>query len=48
MAVHDMIAKTSTEYAKWHIIPSNNKNYARIKVLEIVRDSLTNALRVKT
>lgn len=44
MAVHDMIAKTSTEYAPWHIIPANSKNYARISVLKIIRDSMKNAL----
>lgn len=44
-AVHDMVAKTSTEYSPWHIIPANNKNYARISVLKIIRDSMKNALK---
>jgi len=44
-AVHDMIAKTSTEYAPWHIIPANSKNYARITVLKIIRDSMKEALK---
>ena len=47
-AVHDMIAKTSTEYAKWNIIPANNKNFARIRVLEIIRGSMKNALSLKS
>lgn len=32
-ASEDMINKTSTEYAPWHIIPGNDKRYARIEVL---------------
>ncbi len=43
-AVHDMIAKTSTEYAPWHIVPANSKNYARITVLKIIRDSMKQSL----
>jgi len=43
-AVHDMVAKTSTEYSPWHIIPANNKNYARIAVLKIIRNSMIEAL----
>ena len=35
-AVDEMIAKTSTESAPWHIIESNDKKYARIKALKIV------------
>ncbi|WP_089937694.1 polyphosphate:AMP phosphotransferase [Candidatus Entotheonella palauensis] len=33
-AVHDMILRTSTEHAPWHLIPSNNKRWARIEVLK--------------
>lgn len=46
-AVHDMVAKTSTEYAPWHIIPANSKNFARIKVLKIIRDSMKSSLEKK-
>jgi AMP-polyphosphate phosphotransferase len=46
-AVHDMIAKTSTEYAPWHVIPANSKNYARITVLKIIRDSMKSGLERK-
>ncbi len=35
-AVDEMIAKTSTEYAPWHIIQSNDKLYARIQAINIV------------
>jgi len=32
-AAHDMILHTSTDYAPWRLIPSNNKRWARIEVL---------------
>lgn len=35
-AVDEMIEKTSTEFAPWHILESNDKRYARIQALEIV------------
>lgn len=33
-ASEDMIKKTDTGYAPWHIIPGNDKRYARIEVLK--------------
>lgn len=33
-AMNDMVVRTSTTYAPWTVIPSMNKPYARIKVLE--------------
>ena len=35
-AIDEMIAKTSTKYAPWHILESNDKKYARIKALKII------------
>lgn len=35
-AVNEMVEKTSTEYAPWHILESNDKKYARIQALKIV------------
>ncbi|MCC6095611.1 MAG: polyphosphate:AMP phosphotransferase [Eubacterium sp.] len=35
-AVNEMIQKTSTTFAPWHILESNDKKYARIKALRIV------------
>ena len=34
MAIADMIEKTSTTYAPWTVVSSNDKYYSRIKVLE--------------
>ena len=42
-----MIAKTSTTYAPWHILESNDKHYARLKALRIVVENLEEALAKK-
>ena len=39
-AIDEMIEKTSTKNAPWHIIESNDKKYARIKTLKIIVDAL--------
>ena len=44
-AVDEMIGKTSTNYAPWTIVESNNKKYARIKTLKMVVDTLELELR---
>ncbi len=36
VAVNEMIEKTSTEFAPWNIVPSNDKLFSRIYVLNIV------------
>jgi polyphosphate:AMP phosphotransferase len=46
-AVNEMIAKTSTEFAPWHVIESVDKKYARIKALEIVIEEIKNKLSEK-
>ena len=47
VAVNEMLQKTSTAYAPWHIIESTDKKYARLKVLGIVIDALEAALKEK-
>ena len=42
-AVDEMLQKTNTAYAPWYILESNDKKYARIKVLRIVIDALEKA-----
>ena len=44
-AVNEMIEKTSTDFAPWHVLESNDKKYARIKALKIVVEELEKALR---
>ncbi|MFR0848230.1 MAG: hypothetical protein ACLSG9_10000 [Eubacterium sp.] len=36
----EMIVRTSTEQAPWHIIEGNSKLYARIRVMEVVVEAL--------
>ena len=43
-AIDEMLQKTSTENAPWHIIESNDKKYARIKVLKILIEALEKAI----
>lgn len=44
VAVNEMIQKTSTTYAPWHILESVDKKYARIKALKIVIEELEKVL----
>jgi len=44
-AVNDMVARTSTEYAPWHLIEANDKRYARVKVMETFCKSLEKHLK---
>ncbi len=43
-AVNEMLKKTSTTYAPWHILQSVDKKYARIQALKIVVEELEKAL----
>lgn len=45
-AVDEMIAKTSTTYAPWHVLESNDKHYARVKALRVVVEALEKALEL--
>jgi polyphosphate:AMP phosphotransferase len=44
LAVNDMVAHTSTQHAPWHLIPANDKDYARVEVLRIAADTIARAL----
>lgn len=43
-ASEDMIKKTSTDYAPWHIIPGNDKRYARITALKKIIETCENRM----
>ena len=43
-AVNEMLKKTSTSYAPWHILESVDKKYARIKALKIIIKELEKVL----
>ena len=40
-AIEDMMQKTSTPHARWHLIPANDKPYGRIAALRIMVDRLS-------
>ncbi|MEQ1887354.1 MAG: hypothetical protein ABL967_19980 [Bryobacteraceae bacterium] len=40
-----MVSRTSTASAPWHLIPANDKNHTRLKVLETVAATMEKALR---
>ena len=42
-----MIQKTSTKFAPWYILESNDKKYARIKALKIVIKAIEKKLETK-
>ena len=44
-AVNEMLERTSTVYAPWHILESNDKKYARLKALKIIIESIEKALK---
>jgi len=35
-AIEDMLERTSTEWAPWHVVEGDSKRYARVKVIETV------------
>lgn len=43
-AVNEMLQKTSTEYAPWIILESNDKKYARIKAMNAVIERIEQAI----
>ncbi|MBS1157453.1 MAG: polyphosphate kinase 2 [Proteobacteria bacterium] len=43
-AASDMVDRTSTPGAPWHLIAANNKSFARIRVLEILCDTIEKRL----
>ncbi|MDL2205671.1 polyphosphate:AMP phosphotransferase [Eubacteriales bacterium OttesenSCG-928-N13] len=44
-AVNEMLQKTSTSFAPWVIVESNNKHYGRLKVLNTVIDAIEARLK---
>ena len=43
-AVDDMLARTDSAHAPWHVIPSNDKRYARVQVLRHIVAALEDSL----
>ena len=40
VAVNDMLQYTSTDFAPWHVIPSEDKKYGRIRTLELITEAI--------
>lgn len=38
--VDDMLRLTSTPYAPWHVVSSDDKRYARVKTIKVVNDAI--------
>jgi polyphosphate kinase 2 (PPK2 family) len=43
-AVTEMIERTDTSFAPWHIVPANSKRFARVEVIETVNARIEEAL----
>lgn len=41
VAVDEMLARTSTDIAPWHVIPANNKKYTRIKAMQAIVEAFS-------
>jgi len=46
-AVNEMVARTSTGHAPWHLVPGNDKRYARVHVLRTVVEAFEGLLKGK-
>ncbi|MEO8740529.1 MAG: polyphosphate:AMP phosphotransferase [Casimicrobiaceae bacterium] len=44
VAISDMVDRTSTEIAPWTLVEAEDKNFARVKVLRTITDTLERAL----
>jgi polyphosphate:AMP phosphotransferase len=44
LAVNDMVEHTSTSQAPWHLVPANDKAYARVEVLRLASDAIERAV----
>jgi polyphosphate:AMP phosphotransferase len=47
VAVGDMLALTDNAFAPWHLIPANNKRYARLQILKTACKQIETALEGK-
>jgi polyphosphate kinase 2 (PPK2 family) len=46
-AIEDMVERTSTRQACWHVVPANNKPYGRLAALRIIADRLSKGVRLE-
>jgi polyphosphate:AMP phosphotransferase len=43
-AINEMVARTSTEFAPWTLVPGNDKNFARVRILKTLCEALERLL----
>jgi polyphosphate:AMP phosphotransferase len=46
-AVNDMVERTSTRQAPWTLVEANDKNHARIKILQVICDGLKKGIALR-
>jgi polyphosphate kinase 2 (PPK2 family) len=46
-AIEDMMEQTSAKYSRWHLIPANNKPFARIAAFSILTERLGKGVHLK-
>jgi AMP-polyphosphate phosphotransferase len=46
-AIEDMLDRTDTAWAPWHLVEGDQKKFARVKVLETVNDALEAGMRAQ-
>lgn len=44
-AVNEMVLRTDTEYAPWHIVSNEDKKHGRLQILQVVCDALKQRLK---
>jgi polyphosphate:AMP phosphotransferase len=44
-AIDEMVARTSSDLAPWHLVPANDKRFARVTIVRTVCDALKQALK---
>ena len=45
-AYNDMLEKTDTDYAPWHVIASDDKRHARLRGLEILVEEVGHGMKI--
>jgi polyphosphate kinase 2 (PPK2 family) len=45
LAADEMVQRTSTGYARWHLVSGNDKRWARVQVLRTLCRELETAMR---
>ena len=47
-AIEDMVEKTSTRRAPWHVVPANNKPFGRLAAFRVIADRLSKGVPLES